>query len=145
MKILKCVPVAWAVLVLAGCGAYGSVGVGIPHTPISVGVSAPLAPSAYSQGNAVYRSIRVESVPAGAEIRINNQTVGSAPGTFYVPFQKTFWSGVRGTAQLTAYMQGYRVEGVKLFAVSSGSGISTSPAGAPIGTLTINMREATEN
>lgn len=121
-----------AVLTLAGCGSWGSVGIGIPYTPIGVGVSAPMSK------NYTYVPLQVESNPAGAEIRINGQVVGSAPLKVYVPFGRGFWGGAKGSAQLTARKGGYMVEGVPLFAVEGG--IANEPGGAPIRTLTVSLR-----
>jgi hypothetical protein len=134
------IPLLAAVAGLCACSANPSVGVGvgIPHTPIGVGVGVPLNPSGRA-ANVTYRPVVVDSQPTGAELFVNDQLVGSTPMTVAVPFYKGFWGQASGSARVVAKKPGYLAEGVQVFPASCG-GVKTSPAGAAVGKVVIEMR-----
>ena len=132
--------VAAGALLLAGCG-FGSVGYTIPGTPISVGYSVPLdvlGKPGKSQ-KVTYLPLRVESMPAGAQVKLNDAVAGSTPQALQVPFEKGFWGGAKGTAMLLVEKPGYLAEGVRLFA--DDGKITTEPDGAPQRSLMLTLRK----
>jgi hypothetical protein len=56
-----------------------------------------------------------------------------------VPFQKGFWGGAKGTAQLVVQKPGYLVEGRQLFPGARGR-VSSTPDGSPVGKFMFILR-----
>jgi hypothetical protein len=131
---------------LLGCGTPSvGVGYGIPGTPVSVGASVPLGKGGAGPKKVVWRPLRVESAPDGAEIYINDQLVGTTPLDIQVPFEKGTFGGARGSAQLLLKKRGYLSEGTRLFPTDGGH-VSREPEDGPaLGTLKFRLRAEDAN
>jgi hypothetical protein len=55
-----------------------------------------------------------------------------------IPFDKAWFGKAKGSAQLALRRPGYRVEGMRLFAV--GRGVSRTEKGTPLDVLEVTLR-----
>lgn len=131
----------WMIIAVlaAGCGAHASVGYRIPGTPVSLGMGVPLDRiGQVSSDEVVFRQVTIDSRPAGAEIVVNGQLVGSTPSEVMVPFEKGLFGRAKGSSQVLLKKRGYNTEGFRVFPAKNG--VKLQSEGAPMSKITRTLR-----
>lgn len=130
-------PLAWAITTLCGCSSI-HIGTNILGPPVSVGASIPLNLDKQDQSKSVYVEVPVTSTPPGASVYISDTLVGVTPMTVWVPFNKGWLGGAKGSALILVRKYGYQPISARVFAVRDGH-VSRKPGGTPIATLNFQL------